>query len=182
MKKIFVIMSAGTKRGNTDRLTDAYIKGLVERGHSVTKVYLGSMRIEGCRGCGVCQRLAHQCAVRDGMQDIYPLFAECDTVVMASPLYFWTITAQLKSFIDRLYAISVDDKYPQKDSVLLMTAGDDNDTTFEQPKRYFRLLNQALGWNEVGIYCAGGCTGCEKLARQIDKEHLENAYKMGLEL
>ena len=50
MKKILVIMSAGTKRGNTDRLTDAYIKGLVERGHSVTKVYLGSMRIEGCRG------------------------------------------------------------------------------------------------------------------------------------
>ena len=182
MKKILVIMSAGTKLGNTDRLTDAYIKGLVERGHSVTKVYLGSMRIEGCRGCGVCQRLAPQCAVRDGMQDIYPLFAECDTVVMASPLYFWTITAQLKSFIDRLYAISVDDKYPQKDSVLLMTAGDDNDTTFEQPKRYFRLLNQALGWNEVGIYCAGGCTGCEKLARQIDKEHLENAYKLGLEL
>ena len=179
MKKIFVIMSAGTKRGNTDRLTDA---GLVERGHSVTKVYLGSMRIEGCRGCGVCQRLAHQCAVRDGMQDIYPLFAECDTVVMASPLYFWTITAKLKSFIDRLYAISVDDKYPQKDSVLLMTAGDDNDTTFEQPIRYFRLLNQALGWNEVGLYCAGGCTGCEKLARQIDKVHLENAYKMGLEL
>lgn len=147
MKKILVIMSAGTKRGNTDRLTDAYIKGLVERGHSVTKVYLGSMRIEGCRGCGVCQRLAHQCTVRDDMQDIYPLFAECDTVVMASPLYFWTITAKLKSFIDRLYAISVDDKYPQKDSVLLMTAGDDNDTTFEQPIRYFRLLNQALGWN-----------------------------------
>ena len=182
MKKILVIMSAGTKRGNTDRLTDAYIKGLVERGHSVTKVYLGNMRIEGCRGCGVCQRLAHQCAVRDGMEDIYPLFAACDTVVMASPLYFWTITAKLKSFIDRLYAISVDDKYPQKDSVLLMTAGDDNDTTFEQPIRYFRLLNQALGWNEVGLYCAGGCTGCEKLARQIDKVHLENAYKMGLEL
>ena len=182
MKKILVIMSAGTKLGNTDRLTDAYIKGLVERGHSVTKVYLGSMRIEGCRGCGVCQRLAHQCAVRDGMEDIYPLFAACDTVVMASPLYFWTITAKLKSFIDRLYAISVDDKYPQKDSVLLMTAGDDNDTTFEQPIRYFRLLNQALGWNEVGLYCAGGCTGCEKLARQIDKVHLENAYKMGLEL
>ena len=182
MKKILVIMSAGTKLGNTDRLTDAYIKGLVERGHSVTKVYLGNMRIEGCRGCGVCQRLAHQCAVRDGMEDIYPLFAACDTVVMASPLYFWTITAKLKSFIDRLYAISVDDKYPQKDPVLLMTAGDDNDTTFEQPIRYFRLLNQALGWNEVGLYCAGGCTGCEKLARQIDKVHLENAYKLGLEL
>lgn len=86
MKKVLVIMSAGTKLGNTDRLTDAYIKGLVERGHSVTKVYLGSMRIEGCRGCGVCQRFAHQCAIKDGMQDIYPLFAECDTVVMIMKL------------------------------------------------------------------------------------------------
>ena len=78
------------------------------------------------------------------MQDIYPLFAECDTVVMASPLYFWTITSQLKAFIDRLYAISADDKYPQKDTVLLMTAGDDNENTFDQPKQYFRLLSQAL--------------------------------------
>lgn len=181
-KNVLVIMSAGTRFGNTDRLTDAYIKGLVEAGHSVTKVYLGSMRIEGCRGCGVCQRLTHQCAVKDGMQDIYPLFAECDTIIMASPLYFWTITSRLKAFIERLYAISTDDKYPQKDSVLLMTAGDNTEKTFEQPVRYFRLLNQALGWNEVGIYCAGDCTGCEKTVRQIDKKHLAEVYKMGLEL
>lgn len=181
-KNVLVLMSAGTRHGNTDRLTDAYIKGLIEKGHSVTKVYLGSMRLEGCRGCGVCQRLTHRCAVKDGMQDIYPLFAECDTVVMASPLYFWTVTARLKAFIERLYAISVDDKYPSKDTVLLMTAGDDKDTTFEQPLRYFRLISQVLGGNEKGVYLAGGCTGCEKPAREISKEHLENAYKMGLEL
>lgn len=181
-RNVLVIMSAGTRLGNTDRLTDAYIKDLVEAGHSVTKAYLGSMRIEGCRGCGVCQRLVHRCAVRDGMQELYPLFAECDTVVMSSPLYFWTVTSRLKAFIERLYAISSDDKYPQKDAVLLMTAGDDNENTFEQPVRYFRLLNQALGWNEVGLYCAGGCTGCEKTARRIGKEHLEKAYRMGLEL
>lgn len=181
-KNVLVLMSAGTRFGNTDRLTDAYIKGLVEKGHSVTKVYLGSMRIEGCRGCGLCQRHAHKCAIRDDMQDLYPLFAECDTVVMASPLYFWTITSKLKAFIERLYAISTDDKYPSKDTVLLMTAGDDNDTTFEHPIRYFRLISQVLGGNEKGVYCAGGCTGCEELARQIDMKHLDNAYKMGLEL
>lgn len=181
-KNVLVLMSAGTRHGNTDRLTDAYIKGLVERGHSVTKVYLGSMRIEGCRGCGACQHLAYKCAVRDGMQDVYPLFAECDTMVMASPLYFWTITARLKAFIERLYAISVDDTYPSKDTVLLMTAGDDKETTFEQPLRYFHLISQVFGGNEKGIYLAGGCTGCEKPAREISQEHLENAYKMGLEL
>lgn len=181
-KNVLVLMSAGTKLGNTDRLTDAYIKGLIEKGHSVTKVYLGSMQIEGCRGCGVCQRLAHRCAVKDGMQDLYPLFAECDTIVMASPLYFWTVTARLKAFIERLYAISVDDKYPSKDTVLLMTAGDDKDTTFEHSLRYFRLISQVLGGNGKGVYLAGGCTGCEELAREISKEHLDNAYKMGLEL
>lgn len=63
-----------------------------------------------------------------------------------------------------------------------MTAGDDKDATFEQPTQYFQLLNQTLGRNEVGVYCAGDCTRCEKLARKISKEHLENAYKMGLEL
>lgn len=181
-KNVLVLMSAGTRYGNTDQLTDAYIKGVIERGHSVTKVYLGSMRLEGCRGCGACQRNFHQCAIKDGMQDIYPLFAECDTLVMASPLYFWTITARLKDFIERLYAISIDDKYPLKDTVLLMTAGDDKDTTFEQPLRYFQLISKVFGGNEKGTYFAGGCTGCEELARKIDKKHLDNAYKMGLEL
>lgn len=181
-KNVLVLMSAGTRHGNTDRLTDAYIKGLVERGHTVTKVYLGSMRIEGCRGCGACQRLAHKCAVKDGMQELYPLLAECDTLVMASPLYFWTITARLKSFIERLYAISVEDKYPSKDTVLLMTAGDDKENTFEHPLRYFRLISQVLGGNEKGVYFAGDCKGCEKPAREIKTEHLENAYKLGLEL
>lgn len=182
-KNVLVLMSAGTRFGNTDRLTDAYIKGLVERDHTITKVYLGSMRLEGCRGCGVCQRkAAHRCVVQDGMQDIYPLFAECDTVVMASPLYFWTITSRLKAFIERLYAISVDDKYPSKDTVLLMTAGDDTPTTFDEPLRYFHIISQVMGGNKKGIYCAGGCTGCEKLAREISKEHLDNAYRMGLEL
>lgn len=181
-KNVLVIMSAGTRLGNTDQLTDAYIKGLVERGHSVTKVYLGSMRIEGCRGCGACQRHDHRCVIQDGMQDIYPLFAECDTVVMASPLYFWTITSRLKAFIERLYAISIDDKYPPKDMVLLMTSGDDGDTTFEQPLRYFQIISNVFGGNDKGVYFAGGCTGCEKLAREIDRKHLDNAYKMGLEL
>lgn len=181
-KNVLVLMSAGTRSGNTDRLTDAYIKGVVERGHSVTKVYLGSLRLEGCRGCGACQRITHRCAVQDGMQELYPLFAKCDTLIMASPLYFWTITSRLKAFIERLYAISKEDKYPRKETVLLMTAGDDGETTFDEPIRYFRIVSAVLGGNEKGVYCAGGCTGCESLARQIDPKHLENAYQLGLKL
>ena len=181
-KNVLVLMSAGTQQGNTDRLTDAYIKGLSEKGHSVTKVYLGDMRMAGCRGCGACQRNGNRCVVQDDMQLLYPLFAACDTLVMASPLYFWTITARLKSFIERLYAISVKDKYPQKETVLLMTAGDNNEHTFDQALSYFHIISGVLGGKEAGTYLAGGCTGCENIARQIAPEHLEKAYKMGLEL
>ena len=154
----------------------------MERGHTVTKVYLGSMRVEGCRGCGACQRQGHGCVVQDGMQDIYPLFEKCDVVVMASPLYFWTITARLKAFIERLYAISVEDKYPVKGTVLLMTSGDDRADTFKQPLQYFQVISDVLGKQPLGYYCAGGCTGCEDIGRYIDERHLDRVYKMGLEL
>lgn len=179
---VLVLMSAGTRQGNTDRLTDAYIRGLSEKGHTVTKVYLGSMRMAGCRGRGACQRNGNRCAVQDGMQQLYPLFAACDTLVMASPLYFWTITTRLKSFVERLYAISVEDKYPEKETVLLMTAGDNGEHTFDQALGYFHIINGVLGGKEAGTYLAGGCTGCENIARQIAPEHLEKAYQMGLEL
>lgn len=181
-KNVLVLMSAGTRHGNTDRLTDAYVRGLVEKGHTVTKIYLGSMRMAGCRGCGTCQRNGNRCVVQDDMQQLYPLFAQCNTLVMASPLYFWTITARLKAFVERLYAISKEDKYPEKETVLLMTAGDDKENTFDHAQSYFHIISGVLGGHEVGIYCAGGCTGCEKTARNIDRIHLGNAYRMGLDL
>lgn len=181
-KNILVLMSAGTRHGNTDRLTDSFIQGQVEKGHTVTKVYLGSMKMAGCRGCGACQRNGNHCVVQDDMQKLYPLFAACDTLVMASPLYFWTITAWLKAFVERLYAISKEDKYPEKATVLLMTAGDDKPDTFAQALEYFHVVSGVLGGHEAGAYLAGGCTGCEKTARNISMKHLENAYRMGLKI
>ncbi|WP_029902666.1 flavodoxin family protein [Prevotella sp. 10(H)] len=181
-KNVLVLMSSATRKGNTDNLADAYIKGVSEKGYSVTKVYLGSMQLEGCHGCGACQHNNHRCVLKDGMQDIYPLFAECDTLVMASPMHFWTISSRLKAFIERLYAISTEDKYPEKEMVLLMTSGDNKETTFDQPVRYFHILSEIFGNKEKGMYLAGDCKGCEEETRNIDGKHLDNAYKLGLEL
>lgn len=166
-KKIMVLMSAGTRQGNTDRLTDAYIKGLSESGHTVTKVYLGNMRLAGCRGCGACQRNGNRCVVQDDMQPLYPIFKESEVIVMASPLYFGTITAKLKSFVERLYAISVHDRYPVKETALLMTAGDNVKNTFNQAKSYWNVISGVLGNKSVATYFAGGCKGCESDSRYI---------------
>ena len=181
-KNVLVLMGAGTRLGNTDRLADSYIKGLVENDHNVTKAYLGEMKLKGCRGCGTCQRNGHRCAINDDMQELYPLFEECDVLVFASPLYFWTITSCIKAFIERLYAISKNDMYPKKGTVLLMTAGDNGLETFNQPLQYYHIISGILGGNDLGNYCAGGCTGCEKIARHIDAKNLNAAYQLGLEM
>lgn len=178
MKKILVIVGSGIKNGNTDKLADAYIKGAEEAGHDVKKIFLGDQELAGCRGCGACQNGTHVCTIKDKMQEIYPLLEDCDTVVLASPLYFWSISSRTKAFIDRLYAVSTDDKYPHKNSVLLMTAGDDQFWTFEQPVSYYRFVTKAIGWTDIGMYLAGGCAG-EAGNRHIDEKHLEGAYLLG---
>lgn len=79
-----------------------------------------------------------------------------------------------------------DKTFPKSDkvneTVLLMTAGDNNEHIFDQALSYFHIISGVLGGKEVGTYLAGGCTGCENIARQIVPEHLEKAYKRGSEL
>jgi multimeric flavodoxin WrbA len=177
MRKILVVVGSGKLHGNTNQLSDEFIMGALETGHQVKKVNL-TENIQGCKGCGVCQNNGHHCVIRDMMKDIYPLFDEADTIVMASPLYFWSLSARLKSFIDRLYAISTDDEYPKKDTVLLMTSGSDEFYAFEQAVSFYRFFIKALGWKDQGMVLAGSCI--TKQTETAVKEHfLNEAYCLG---
>jgi len=106
------------------------------------------------------------------------MFVQCDTIIFASPLYFGTISAHIKAFIDRLYAISTNDGYPHKDTVLLMTAGSEKSYAFEQVISFYRFFTKALGWTDQGMCLAGGCQ-CESGKRNIDNKYLEEAYELG---
>ena len=184
MRKILVVVGSGVENGNTDRLADAFVKGAQEAGHEVKKVFLDKGDLHGCRGCGFCQLQepnVTKCAINDVMQEVYPIYEQCDTVVMASPLYFWTLSSQIKAFMDRLYAVSRKDIYPHKDSILLMTAGDDSPNTFEKPLAYYTFITEALGSKVLGTYTAGGCSG-KPGHHTISEEHLQGAYEMGLNL
>ncbi|WP_052466582.1 flavodoxin family protein [Beduini massiliensis] len=139
MSNILVVVGSGVRNGNTDQLTDSFIKGAVEAGNKVEKVNLSGY-LEGCKGCGACQINHHQCVIKDTMQDIYPLFEKAEIIVLASPLYFWSISGRLKSFIDRLYAMSANDEYAHKDTVLLMTSGSNGFYAFEQAVSFYRFF------------------------------------------
>ena len=105
-----------------DQLARAFEKGAIQAGHKVKRIVL-SKNLQGCQGCGACQINQHHCVIQDSMQEYYAMFEWADTLVLASPLYFWSISGRLKCFIDRLYAISQNDEYPYKETFLLMSAG-----------------------------------------------------------
>lgn len=188
MKNILVVVGSGQKKGNTHQLADAFIEGATAGGHTVTKVFLGDKVVNGCNGCEAC-RTTKKCVQKDDMADIYPLIHAADTIVFASPLYFWTISARLKAFIERFYAIAELDEQPpkgryenygNKDCALLMTAADDLFWTFEQAASYYQFTCvNYLGWHDKGMLLAGGCGGSQTKKNMAATPHLQNAFAFG---
>ena len=191
MKNILILVGSANKNGNTARLAAAFAEGAKAAGHTVTAVNLNEAGINGCLGCNACRRNRIPCVQKDGMTRIYPLLEQADTVVLASPLYYWTISASTKAFIERLYSVSDPsvrppmgryEQYPEKDCLLLMTAADNYFWTFEQAVSYYRFaLARYLGWNDKGMLLAGGCGGSHT-DRKMDPRHLADARALGASL
>lgn len=188
MKNILVVVGSGRKRGNTDLLAEAFIRGAEEAGHHVKKVFLGEKLVNGCLGCNAC-RYGKPCIQKDDFSEMIPDIKSCDLLVFASPLYFWTISARLMSFIERFYCIAEEDlnppvgryeKYPVKDCALLMTAADNLFWTFEQAVAYYRFtLIRYIGFRDIGMVLAGGCGGVSSKRGIEHTPYLNEAYQFG---
>lgn len=177
MKKILVVVGSGMKNGNTYHLAKGFVDGARENGNDVELVLLGNKNIHGCMDCQMCQK-EHHCHIQDDMQNLYSLFLECDVLVLASPLYFWSLSSSIKAFIDRLYAISVHDEYPYKETVLLMTSGSEKDYAFDQPLSFYHFLNKQLKWKSLGVVLAKGCKG-KVGEKYLPQESYNEAYRLG---
>ena len=188
MKKILVIQGGGRANGNTAQLVGHFTKGVKESGHLVEIISLSKNEVKGCLGCNAC-RYGKLCIQKDAFNDIVPKIKTADCLVFASPLYFWTISSQLKAFIERFYCLAEEDpnpplgryeKYPVKDCALLMTSADEFFWTFEQAVSYYQFtLVNYIGFRDLGMILAGGC-GDTNGKPQIDKtSHLQEAYEFG---
>lgn len=188
MKKILVVVGSSRKNGNTDKLADAFIKGAEETGHQAKKYFLGDKEVNGCLGCNIC-RYGKPCIQKDDFHEVIPDIKEADMIVFASPLYFWTISARLKAFIERFYCIAEEDvepplgryeKYPDKDCALLVTAEDELFWTFEQAVSYYQFaLVRYIGFHDKGMVLAGGCGGTNGKRMIEETKYLEEAYEFG---
>lgn len=188
MKKILVVLGGGRANGNTAQLADAFIKGAEEAGHQVEKISLIKTVVNGCLGCNAC-RHEKPCIQKDGFQELVPKIREANLIVFASPLYFWTISSRLKAFIERFYCIAAQDsnpplgryeKYPVRDSALLMTSADNFFWTFEQAVSYYQFaIVNYIGFHDRGMLLAGGCGGTNGKPQIEKTSHLKEAYEFG---
>lgn len=98
--KVLIISSSPRKDGNSEVLCGRFAKGASEAGHEVETLLLRKMDISPCRACYACIE-THICAVQDNMKEVFQKLEVADVIVLASPVYFYSVSAQLKAMIDR---------------------------------------------------------------------------------
>lgn len=101
--KVLGIYGSPRKGGNTDQLLDKALEGAQSAGAEISKVYTRDLKMSGCIECGGCDKTG-KCVVDDDMQSVYPLWEEADVLFLASPIFFYGVTAQVKALIDRSQA------------------------------------------------------------------------------
>lgn len=105
-KSVLVLLGSPRKKGNSTTMARQITKGAESMGAQVETLYLNGMHISPCQGCYYCQQEERPgCAVNDDMQTVYPKLLESDAWVIASPVYWFSMTAQTKIFMDRCFAM-----------------------------------------------------------------------------
>ncbi|MBD5098795.1 MAG: flavodoxin family protein [Clostridiales bacterium] len=157
-KSIVILNGSPRQKGNTSMLAKAFTEGAESAGHTVTEFFLGGMDIHGCKGCfGGHSGKECPCVQHDDMDQIYPAVKHSDVVVLASPLYYWTMSGQLRTALDRLFALEEGDgnllRGNGRASALLMAA---EGRGFEDAVLYFDHLMEHLRWKNLGKVLCGG--------------------------
>ncbi len=126
-KKLLVILGSPRKKGNSSALAARISRGAESAGAEVETLFLQDLKISPCRGCDTCKKNDSKgCAINDDMQEIYEKLITADAWVIASPVYWFTMSAQTKVFMDRCYALPTYAKNPftGKRIAIAMSYGD----------------------------------------------------------
>ena len=178
-KRVLIISSSPRKGGNSDLLCDEFMRGAFSAGHEVHKVRLSDLEINYCRGCGVCNNTG-ECVIQDDAARILAEMLASEVIVLATPVYFYTMSAQLKTLIDRTASIYT--RLKNKDFYFIVAAADDVREHME------RVISSLRGFTVdclegacekgiiygVGLYNRGEVTQAPELLKQ--------AYDMGSKL
>ena len=172
MKNILVISASPRKGGNSDVLCDEFIKGAQQAGHKAEKIFLRNFKVNYC----VCNS-THKCVQKDDMAEIMDKMVNADVIVFATPVYFYTMDAQLKTLIDR--TVPRYTEMVNKEVYYILTAADTNAANLEKTVESIRgfTLDCLDGAVEKGILYG---TGVWDKGEVQSSAHMKTAYEMGL--
>ena len=137
-KKVLILSSSPRRNGNSDLLCDRFLEGAKASGHDVEKIFLKDKNINYCTGCGSCS-MGKSCPQKDDMPEILEKMIAADVIVMATPVYFYTMCGQMKTLIDRTCARYQEIK--DKDFYFIVAAAIDSKPAMERTINEFRGFN-----------------------------------------
>lgn len=156
-KKMKIVVLTGSPRrdGNTNYLADRFIAGVQENGHTVFCFDCAGHKVADCMACNRCG-MNGDCVLKGDFGTVRPHLIEADMVVFVTPMYYFGFSAQLKSVIDRFYAINGRIKGAPKKTALLMAYADTAESEAQPMLLHYRMLAQYLGWKDMGTVVAPG--------------------------
>lgn len=174
-KSVLVISSSPRKNGNSDILCDEFIRGAEESGNRCEKIFLKDKKINYCMGCGVCNSTS-KCVQKDDMADVLEKMVKADVIVLATPVYFYTMDAQMKTLIDRTVP-----RYTQmtdKEVYYIVTAADTEIENMQKTIESIRgfTMDCLDGTVEKGIIYG---VGAWQKGEIKDTPAMKQAYDMG---
>lgn len=175
MKNIMVISASPRKGGNSDTLCDEFIRGAKEAGNKAEKIFVGDIKIGFCTACDFCQTHDGACILDDDMAEVLEKMIDCDTIVFATPVYFYALNAHMKTVIDRTYP-----RYTEvrgKELYYIVTAADTSIPNMQRTVECFRGFADCLPNSiEKGIIYG---TGAWEMGEIATLPTMQQAYEMG---
>lgn len=174
-KSVLIISASPRKGGNSDTLCDQFAKGAKEAGNEVEKLRLSELHIEYCSACYACKKVGH-CVKQDDMEYVLDKMRAADVIVLATPVYFYTMNAQLKTLIDRTLGGAQKPGLENKEFYLIATAADGRkamERTIDGIRGYLECL---LGAKERGVIYGASAW---KIGDILENPAMQEAYEMG---
>lgn len=180
MKTILILTGSPRKGGNTDMLAAAFAKGAEAAGHKVLHFSASAENIRGCVACNKCFSTGQACVFDDGFNKLAPLLAEADVLVLATPLYWFSFSAQIKAAFDKLYAFIVGGRPLHiRETVLLACAAGTEEHGFDGLIRSYELIASYMEWKNLGCLSVPGVSEKGDI---LKTDALERAEEMGRRL
>lgn len=176
--KIIVLEGSPNENGSSNMLAGNFIRGAEEAGHNIQVIDTAHMDIHPCTGCIHCG-YEGPCAQKDDVDEIRQKILDADMMVFVTPLYYYGMSAQLKTLIDRFCAFNGSIQSKRMKSALLTVAWNGADWTFDALEAHYKTLVKYLNLTDMGMVLG---TGCGTPAMTQNSEFPKLAYELGRNL